>query len=61
MSVTRSTIHQFIRLNSQSIYKKEDCIQVHNFIKEQDLKFHADEFTSQFSKFTSEYSEMDSK
>ena len=55
MSVTRSTIHQFIRLNSLSIYKKEDCIQVHNFVKEQDLKFHVDEFKSLFSKFISEY------
>ena len=39
MSVTRNEIHQFIRLNSLSIHKKEDSLLVYNFIKEHDLKF----------------------
>ena len=39
MSITSNEIHQFIRLNSLSIHKKEDSILVYNFIKEHDLKF----------------------
>ena len=30
---------------------------MHNFIREQDLKFHVDDFKSQFSKFVSKYSQ----
>ena len=55
MSVTRNEIHQFIRLNSLSIHKKEDSILVYNFIKEHDLKFQGKKFESQFHLFISEY------
>ena len=56
MSVTRNEIHQFIRLNSLSIHKKEDSLLVYNFIKEHDLKFQGKKFESQFHLFMSEYS-----
>ena len=55
MSVTRNEIHQFIRFNSLSIYKKEDSLLVYNFIKEHDLKFQGKKFESQFHLFISEY------